>query len=121
MKMFVNCSNHPSDDWPDIQREAANKYGEIVDVIFPTVPCNIPGSQLDELANQAYQEIMKYNPDAVMCMGEFVVCYKIVTKLKKAGIKVLASCSDRVAVVHTEKDGSVKKETVFKFMGFREY
>ena len=96
MKKFVNCSNHPSRLWSVMQRETAEKYGEIVD-------------------------ILALEPTAVMCMGEFVVCFRIVQKLKARGIKVLASCSERRATEHVKEDGTVQKETLFVFQGFREY
>ena len=119
--MFVNCSNHPSVKWPEAQKCAAEKYGSIIDVTFPAVACDLSDSQLEELAETTFRKITEYKPDAVMCIGEFVVCFRIVEKLKAAKIKVLASCSERQAVEHTEEDGSVRKETMFTFRGFREY
>ena len=35
--MFVNFSNHPSSLWSENQRKEAEKYGEIVDLKFPSV------------------------------------------------------------------------------------
>ena len=52
MKKFVNCSNHPSRLWSVMQRETAEKYGEIVDVPFPAVACDLTDSGLEELAEQ---------------------------------------------------------------------
>ena len=121
MKIFVNCSNHPSAKWSAAQREAAEQYGKIADIPFPAVACDLTDMQLEELAKQTAAEILAKKPAAVMCMGEFVVCFRIVQKLKKSGIKVLASCSERHAVEHVEKDGTVHKEAVFVFQGFREY
>ena len=97
MKKFVNCSNHPSRLWSVMQRETAEKYGEIVDVPFPAVACDLTDSGLEELAEQITRDILALEPTAVMCMGEFVVCFRIVQKLKARGIKVLASCSERTA------------------------
>ena len=121
MKKFVNCSNHPSRLWSVMQRETAEKYGEIVDVPFPAVACDLTDSGLEELAEQITRVILALEPTAVMCMGEFVVCFRIVQKLKARGIKVLASCSERRATEHVKEDGTVQKETLFVFQGFREY
>ena len=121
MKIFVNCSNHPSQKWSISQRTAAENYGKIVDVPFPTVACDLTDAQLEKLEEQVSAEILAQKPAAVMCMGEFVVCFRIVQKLKAKGIKVLASCSERRAIEHVEKDGTVHKEAVFIFQGFREY
>lgn len=120
-KTFINCSNHPSSRWSTPQREAAEKYGKIADVPFPAVACNLTDAQLEELADQTTADILAQDPAAVMCMGEFVVCFRIVQKLKAKGIKVVASCSERQAVEHIEEDGTVHKEAVFIFRGFREY
>lgn len=121
MKKFVNCSNHPSKLWSIMQKEAAEKYGEIVDIPFPAVACDLTDSGLEKLAEQITRDILALEPTAVMCMGEFVVCFRIVQKLKAKGIKVLASYSERKAIEHVEKNGTVQKETIFVFQGFREY
>ena len=105
MGTFVNFSNHPSRGWSELQRNAAEEYGTIIDIPFPAMTKKIIGVQ----------------PDAVMCMGEFVLCFKIVQKLKAKGICVLASCSERKAVEHMEKDGTIRKESIFAFCRFREY
>lgn len=121
MKTFVNCSNHPSSVWMKAQLDQAKRYGDVVDVPFPTVACNLEDEQLEELAEKTVNEVMKYHPAAVMCMGEFVVCYRIVQKLKAKGIKVLATSSERKAIERTKEDGTVRKESIFEFQGFREY
>lgn len=36
-KVFINCSNHPSERWSREQKQAAEGYGEIVDLPFPEV------------------------------------------------------------------------------------
>lgn len=121
MKKFINCSNHPSSRWSSAQRVAAEKYGKITDIPFPAVACDLTDTQLEKLADQVVAEILEQEPEAVMCMGEFVVCFRIVQKLKKKGIKVVASCSERQAVEHVEEDGTVHKEAIFIFRRFREY
>lgn len=121
MKVFVNCSNHPSLKWSAAQRTAAENYGKIVDVPFPAVACDLTDTQLENLAEHVTAEILAQKPSAVMCMGEFVVCFRIVQKLKAKGIKALASCSERRAIEHVGQDGTVHKEAVFIFQGFREY
>ena len=121
MRIFVNCSNHPSQKWLGIQVKAAEKYGKIIDVPFPVVDCNLSNTQIEELVEQTVAKIMVYCPEAVMCMGEFVVCYKIVQKLKIKGVKVLASCSERKVTEHIEENGMVRKESIFVFRRFREY
>ena len=36
-RIFINCSNHPSRYWSREQIEAAEQYGEVVDIRFPIV------------------------------------------------------------------------------------
>ena len=60
------------------------------------------------------------NPDAVMCMGEFGVCHKVVELLKANGITVVYSCSERIASEHIGENGT-EKTSVFNFVRFRKY
>lgn len=121
LKRFVNCSNHPSSGWPHRQIIEASRYGKIVDVPFPNVDWKMDDREIEELADQVTEKILKQNPNAVMCMGEFVLCFRIVQKLKEHGIRVLATCSERKSVEHIGEAGVVKKESIFQFNGFREY
>lgn len=68
------------------------------------------------LARDYYNKIIVYHPCAVMCQGEFTLCFQVVELLKQAGIPVLAACSERRV---TEKDG--KKIVEFEFQQYREY
>ena len=54
-------------------------------------------------------------------MGVFVFKKRIVLNVKAKGIRVLASCSERKAVEYLEEDGTIRKESIFTFNGFREY
>lgn len=119
--IFINCSNHPSINWSEPQIEAALKYGKIVDIQFPNVDCDLTNKEIDDLAESYAKRIMEYNPAAVMCMGEFVTCYKIVEILKKNNIKVLASCTKRETEEAIQDDGSIIKNARFVFAGFREF
>lgn len=121
LKRFVNCSNHPSSGWPRRQIIEASRYGKIVDIPFPNVDWKMDDREIEELADQVTEKILKQNPNAVMCMGEFALCFKIVQKLKEHGIRVLATCSERKSVEYIGEDGVVKKESIFQFNGFREY
>lgn len=39
--MFINLTNHPSDKWSKEQLEAARKYGEVVELVFPNHRTNL--------------------------------------------------------------------------------
>ncbi len=55
-----------------------------------------------------------------MCQGEFCLSYHVIERLKKAGVRVVAACSERVVEEVYGKTGTEKK-SVFQFIQFREY
>lgn len=102
-RLFVNVSNHPSDLWGSRQIESAQKYGTIVDIPFPKVDANADESEIRNIAEQKYNEILQVyrNSDGefeekgssqygaavkgltVMVQGEFTVTYLLVGLLKE--------------------------------------
>lgn len=121
--IFVNFSNHPSENWSNEQISAAKRIvsgGSIVDIAFPQVSGDADESEISRTANKYAKEIISLNPSAVMCQGEFGICLEVVTTLKNNGIKVLYSCSER-KTVETVIDNITEKTSVFKFVRFREY
>lgn len=121
--IFVNFSNHPSENWSNEQISAAKRIvsgGSIVDIAFPQVSGDADESEISRTADKYAKEIISLNPSAVMCQGEFGICMEVVTILKNNGIKVLYSCSER-KTVETVIDNRTEKTSVFKFVRFREY
>lgn len=118
--MFINYSNHPTYMWGKKQRAEAAKYGEIVDIPFYQVPPTYDEQQVKQLAAQEFEKIMAYEPDAVMCQGEFTLAYRLVNLLKDQGVIVLSACSERIAEEQIGDD-IVDKVSIFKFERFREY
>lgn len=119
--VFVNYSNHSYLLWSDEQKEEAHRYAaQVVDVTFKSVSPNATCEEVKKQATEEAEKIMSYHPKAVMCQGEFTLCYHIVSLLKAANIPVLAACSER-NVKEIQKDGVYKKEAIFKFIQFREY
>lgn len=121
MSTFVNLSNHPSKGWPEAQILAAETYGEIIDMPFPTIPVNYSSAQLDDLVDQYRRKILTLEHPTVMLQGEFVFTYRLVTALQKDGISCISACTERIAVENANSDGSVSKKSVFRFTGFRPY
>lgn len=121
--MFLNCSNHASNNWTKEQIDATKALGvdSICDYAFPSVPADADEKKVDEIAEQVCNEIVQMNPSVVMCQGEFTVTYALIHKLMAHGIKVVAACSERDTVEKVMEDGSVKKESVYRFVRFREY
>ena len=115
--MFVNFSNHPSDLWTEEQTAAAHQFGEIADLPFPAVPADMDEEGILAMATEQYARISELKPDVVMCQGEFTLCYAIVQRLKRKGIRVVAACSERMTI---DKGNNIR-ESVFVFARFRDY
>lgn len=113
---FINFTNHPSDQWDSKQKKEAEKYGEIVDIPFPAVDPMGDEQYIERLGKELTDQIMKMNPKAVLCQGEFTLVYQVVQTLKKQGITVFAACSKRNVI--EEKN---KKIVTFDFVQFRQY
>lgn len=120
-KKFINCSNHHSNMWNKEQRNAAEQWGEIVDYPFPNISANADEQEICECAEQIVGEIMKMDVSAVMCQGEYTLTYAITTRLLESGIPVLVACSERKTEEIILEDGSVQKQSIFRFVKFRKY
>lgn len=120
---FVNFSNHPSASWNAEQIQAALAMapgGELLDVPFPAVPANADEGQIAELAQEYMTKILAHAPAAVMCQGEFGLCYEVIRALKAKNIRVMYSCTERCAVEQITENGA-EKTSVFRFVRFREF
>lgn len=118
--MFLNFTNHSSNNWSLDQVSAAKKYGEILDMSFPSIDPYMTSDDVEVLADKYAKDISELKPECVMCQGEFCFTYAIVKRLKDMHIKVVAACSERV-VKEQITDKETKKISIFKFIQFREY
>lgn len=121
MSIFINFSNHPSENWEDIQKKQALRYGNILDVPFPNVEENLTEQEVKNLAEKYIEEILNRHPAAVMVQGEFTLTFYVVSKLLERGIKCFAACTKRLTEEEKMPDGSIVKKSRFHFEGFREY
>jgi NAD(P)H-flavin reductase len=106
--------------WDEAQLEAAHKYGEIEDIMFPGINPNASTEEVRGNAEEYADRITAMKPDYVLCQGEHCMVYQVVSILKARGIRVGAACSERRSVEEMKEDG-VHKSAVFKFVQFREY
>ena len=118
---FINVSNHPSTRWGNEQLQAAQKFGNIVDIAFPSVPATAGTTDISHLADEIFQQLLERKPKAVMVAGEFTLAYAIITRCLRAGITVVAACSDRCTEEVVNDDGTTTKTVIFKFVQFREF
>lgn len=121
MTIFINHTNHPSEKWSAAQRQAAEAFGEIVDVPFPAIPPEWDEHQVAKLAASEAEELLAEHPAAVLVQGEFTYTYALIEHLRAAGIPALAACSRREAVETVAPDGSTVRTSTFRFLRFRRY
>lgn len=119
--MFLNISNHKSENWSVNQINEAEKYGKIIDIPFPAVNPRESDEYMHDLVDEYYQKVMEYEKPTVMVQGEFVFTYRLVNQLKQAGIKVVASCSERRVTEEIDENGCTIRRSQFEFVKFREY
>lgn len=118
--MLVNLTNHPYSEWGEQQREAARCYGECVDIPFPMVPPDANAREVELLADSYFDRIIQLDSPEVITvhiMGEQTFCYALISKLLRAGVPCVASCTARDVTVM--EDGS--KQVRFHFSRFRPY
>lgn len=113
---FINFTNHPASDWEEGQKREAEKYGEIRDLPFPAVDPRGDENYVTELVEHYVEEILRLQPSAVLCQGEFCLVYQVVKRLQEKEILVLAACSERIIKIEKQR-----KEAVFVFRRFRRY
>lgn len=119
--MFINFSNHPSSQWNSEQKRAAAYYGEIQDIVFPKVPPMAAMQEVADMAGKYAEEIIKMQPECVMCQGEFSLTMAVVRRLQMAGIRCVCACSERRVMEEQMGNGMIQKTSVFEFFQFREY
>ena len=121
MTAFINHTNHPSVRWEEGQRRAAEMYGAIVDLQFPTVPAGWDEAAVQRLAKKNMRTILAKKPAAVLVQGEFTYTFALVCLLKEAGITALSACSERHVNERIDESGETIRESRFVFCRFRAY
>ena len=119
-KIFLNMSNHPMAKWSENQIKEAQKYGQIDEIDFPTVSPDIDWDEskslIDEYLSGINEKIQGKNA-TVHIMGEMTLTFALVKRLQARGIRCVASTTERC--VRETAEGV--KESIFKFVRFREY
>ena len=129
--MLLNLSNHPAAQWTAAQVQAAEKaFGDLRDVPFPVIAPNADLNAIIALAQEYVQKCRnqfdhRQNPAssikdqefAIHIMGEMTFVYQFVKRATAAGLRCVASTTERRAVDHP--DGS--KTSEFRFVRFRDY
>lgn len=117
--LFINITNHPSNEWKNAQLKAAQAFGDVEDFPFPVVSPDMSSEDVNQLALEYADNIMHLFGTNIIVhvMGEMTFTFMLVTKLKGMGIRCVASATERKVKVN--EDGSILSE--FSFVKFREY
>ncbi len=124
--MLLNLSNHAAAKWSAAQKQAAEqRFGEVRDMSFPVINPNADLETITELAHDyvwkcrdIFDDAAIRNPQsAIHVMGEMTFVYQFVKLATAAGLRCVASTTERLAIDHP--DGS--KISEFRFVRFREY
>lgn len=119
--VFLNISNHPSQDWDQAQRKAAETVGTIQDMPFPDISADATVEDINKMARKTAREIFKrYGDDTkltVHVMGEMTFTFCLASILKGCGIDCVAACSKRMV----QDLGDGKRMSQFLFAQFRKY
>ena len=119
-RIFLNITNHPVSGWSDKQLSEALKYGSIEELPFPQVSPEANEAEIELLAGKCISlitEKINGKKATVHIMGEMTLTYALVKRLQAAGIKCVASTTERCVKEYDDDT----KESVFKFARFREY
>lgn len=119
--MFINVSNHKHESWSEDQLDMANSYGEVIDLPFPAVNPSASIEEIKTLAYYYFEKIKEYDNPVVMIQGEYTFTYKLVSLCLQNNIKAVSACTERVVSERVCGDGTTEKNSVFKFVQFREY
>jgi hypothetical protein len=120
--MLINLSNHPFLHWDESQRSASEKYGKCIDLTFPSIDPFGDEKYIDSISEDYLLKILKLKTEndeeiVVHLMGEMTFVFSLLEKLKKEGIRCIASTTERLIEYYDE---GVKK-TQFSFVRFRDY
>ena len=120
---FLNISNNPSSKWSTDQLDSAKSYGNVVDIPFPQIPPTTESAEIKKMAKSIASDICGTYQigDVALVQGEMTFTYVLVHELQARGIVCFAACSDRVTEEVVNTDGTTTKQSIFKFVQFREY
>ena len=129
--MLINNTNREHTTWGEDQLEASKDFGEIVDMIMPGIPAEADEAEADRIAGLVVRRILRRlgrenagtgnEQDAVICQGDFTLVYRVVTRLKEAGVTVVAPSFQRVTNPTLRPDGTTVPGYSFSFERYRQY
>ena len=119
--MFINLTNHSSKFWEQKQLEATKKYGEIKDFDLPEISGYENEEDIQKMVDKYFFKIIKMEPDCVLIQGEYTFTYRLIFKLLKYGIRVVAASSSKRSIEYVNDFGRKERCSEFEFIKYREY
>ena len=80
--VFVNLTNHPSKAWDRAQIDAAEKYGQIVDLPFPKVASDKDEEYIKALSDKCVEKVMELSPAEIKSASPVETGTVIMTRRK---------------------------------------
>jgi len=124
---FLNLSNHPVACWSPAQLVAARALGlgEPADLPggMPLVPAAAGEREVARLAEELLERLgeAKVELGGACVSGEFTLTATLLRLLQRCGVRCFAATTERQVRERIEADGSVKRESEFRFVRWREY
>jgi CRISPR-associated DxTHG motif protein len=121
---FMNLSNHPIADWSKEQTESARLlgFGDPAELPggMPQVPPAATAAEVDRLAQELADRTTAQGALAAMVATEFSLTVALVRALQGRGVRCFTATTER-GKREFIRDHDRVKESVFRFMGWREY
>ncbi len=122
---FMNFSNHGVATWSPAQVQAALDLGlgEPTDVPdgMPQVAPDAGEDHVWQLATDLADRAAALGAAGAVVMGEYSLSFALVEALRRQGVRCFAATTERQTQVTYAADGSARKESVFRFVRWREY
>jgi hypothetical protein len=122
---FLNLSNHPLSRWTAEQRQAARALdlGEPADLDggMPLVDPEADERKVCALADEIAERARRQGTAGAFVASEPTLTLALVSRLQRAGVRCFNATTAREAEATVAPDGSVHRESTFRFVKWRPY
>lgn len=123
--VFLNITHHSVATWSAEQLASARRLGlgepEDLPGLFPRVDPHESEEKIAELTLQLADREVAQGARGAVVTGEYALTLALVEELRARGIRCFTATTNREAQTVIAADGTVRKESVFKFVRWREF
>ncbi len=119
--MLINFSNHPSADWPQKQRDAANIWGEVRDIAFPGIAPEMSEEEILALVESYRRKFPWDTANPVFLAGEYCFAFAMTDLLLRKRVRVLSTESNLKLVTGPMENGTTRRTATLDFLRFLDY